>query len=147
MPLAEHDPARGGLPELIDIVVSIHVPLAEHDRNTAFRQMKQPVSIHVPLAEHDVGGGKKMNSARASFNSRAPRGARLSMYAFMLFSKSFNSRAPRGARQVRYGGSYFCARVSIHVPLAEHDLADGEEETREMSFNSRAPRGARPMTA
>ena len=62
----------------------------------------------------------------------------------MLFSKSFNSRAPRGARQVRYGGSYFCARVSIHVPLAEHDLADGEEETREMSFNSRAPRGARP---
>ena len=36
-----------------DYVVSIHVPLAEHDSKKAALWPPPPVSIHVPLAEHD----------------------------------------------------------------------------------------------
>ena len=36
-------------------------------------------------------------------------------------------------------------QVSIHVPLAEHDLAEEDPRVYQMSFNSRAPRGARPL--
>ena len=36
-------------------------------------------------------------------------------------------------------------RVSIHVPLAEHDLVTDADEIGAMSFNSRAPRGARRL--
>ena len=63
VPLAEHDEG-------------IHVPLAEHDniRSMPFTIIK--VSIHVPLAEHDPISTSFMN-AQVSFNSRAPRGARL----------------------------------------------------------------------
>ena len=35
-------------------------------------------------------------------------------------------------------------QVSIHVPLAEHDLQQLFCDSLECSFNSRAPRGARP---
>ena len=59
----------------------------------------------------------------------------------MIFS--FNSRAPRGARlfailffEPLYG-------VSIHVPLAEHDLCAAPLLFFFARFNSRAPRGAR----
>jgi len=34
--------------------------------------------------------------------------------------------------------------VSIHVPLAEHDIANPLDDRQTLSFNSRAPRGARP---
>ena len=56
------------------------------------------VSIHVPLAEHDRGlPGREQR--RLSFNSRAPRGARRGLVAVDLTARGFNSRAPRGARQ------------------------------------------------
>ena len=78
------------------------------------------VSIHVPLAEHDTRRSVLLNDP-ASFNSRAPRGARRWLSGLRQLSTSFNSRAPRGARPV-VGGS-------------DEDIA---------GFNSRAPRGARP---
>ena len=34
--------------------VSIHVPLAEHDRAKLLQRLAVVVSIHVPLAEHDL---------------------------------------------------------------------------------------------
>ena len=77
------------------------------------------VSIHVPLAEHD-GLLRGLQQQLPGFNSRAPRGARLSYVRPTIRFFSFNSRAPRGARQgcaMNYGLPY--------------------------SFNSRAPRGAR----
>ena len=122
------------------------------------------------------------------FNSRAPRGARPAQSALMCLSSGFNSRAPRGARRPWPCASenfvqfqFTCpsrsttffpdimslnASVSIHVPLAEHDvtkllaispvvvsihvpLAEHDQSwTAEVAaasgFNSRAPRGARP---
>ena len=36
-----------------DIIVSIHVPLAEHDITEGRVIAAKRVSIHVPLAEHD----------------------------------------------------------------------------------------------
>ena len=62
-------------------------------------EAKFEVSIHVPLAEHDENASEQA-CAEYGFNSRAPRGARLS-------SK---------------GNSVVFGFVSIHVPLAEHDL-------------------------
>ena len=56
------------------------------------------VSIHVPLAEHDTFDGIDALMV-ASFNSRAPRGARQDLRGRFAALKSFNSRAPRGARQ------------------------------------------------
>ena len=57
-------------------VVSIHVPLAEHD-GTLYNMIAAgaQVSIHVPLAEHDPQAAAAC-TRRSSFNSRAPRGAR-----------------------------------------------------------------------
>ena len=73
VPLAEHDiraPTNA-----VGSVVSIHVPLAEHDSSAALSDSDIGVSIHVPLAEHDKLSEMKPKPA-ASFNSRAPRGAR-----------------------------------------------------------------------
>ena len=56
--------------------VSIHVPLAEHDKCVLAIGLTVSVSIHVPLAEHD------------NF-----------LLDFFLYFLGFNSRAPRGARQ------------------------------------------------
>ena len=82
-------------------MVSIHVPLAEHDRFAEHMARWMIVSIHVPLAEHDniaAGTGKSLTG----FNSRAPRGARRSGVRHLVIDEA----------------------VSIHVPLAEHDEAD-----------------------
>ena len=57
------------------IGVSIHVPLAEHDRKQRASCGLFLVSIHVPLAEHDVPPVGFVQTDE-SFNSRAPRGAR-----------------------------------------------------------------------
>ena len=101
----------------------------------------------------------------SSFNSRAPRGARRPGSRAAADHHSFNSRAPRGARQDhRYGDrsndefQFTCPSrsttvtvvdsdgnryVSIHVPLAEHDIHAAEACRSSQGFNSRAPRGAR----
>ena len=82
-------------------------------------------------------------------------------------SSRFNSRAPRGARHQAAIIDQL-QRVSIHVPLAEHDLTNSAPRLRRTSFqftcpsrsttrlgcrqertarcfNSRAPRGARQV--
>ena len=57
--------------------VSIHVPLAEHDGCLQdVLKIGFAVSIHVPLAEHDEGIYRNI-ADHLSFNSHAPRGARL----------------------------------------------------------------------
>ena len=76
MPLAEHDALPNGHSDLIftfqftcpsrsttssskpsasSLLVSIHVPLAEHDICGVNVGLLYSVSIHVPLAEHDAG--------------------------------------------------------------------------------------------
>ena len=57
------------------IIVSIHVPLAEHDQASGTMRQAPAVSIHVPLAEHDEILRPAVEEC-LSFNSRAPRGAR-----------------------------------------------------------------------
>ena len=65
-----------GKPDLDNVVVSIHVPLAEHDMLQQYMAAATQVSIHVPLAEHDRPGAEH-RPRFTGFNSRAPRGARL----------------------------------------------------------------------
>ena len=84
--------------------VSIHVPLAEHDQRRPFSNPCNTVSIHVPLAEHDQPVGEPRRLPRVSIHvplaehDRAPRGARRADARVLADSRGFNSRAPRGAR-------------------------------------------------
>ena len=117
VPLAEHDRPSYFLPEADQ--VSIHVPLAEHDVLVSDGLLGFIVSIHVPLAEHDQRTAFLKLDVRG-FNSRAPRGARRPLRGKVKGKGSFNSRAPRGARPPR---RWQCRGKS--------------------GFNSRAPRGAR----
>ena len=73
VPLAEHDADIHAW--LNGFEVSIHVPLAEHDSDLCSGRRTPAVSIHVPLAEHDKKPGAP-GRMLFSFNSRAPRGAR-----------------------------------------------------------------------
>ena len=148
----------------ISRIVSIHVPLAEHDVNPACSIWPLMVSIHVPLAEHD-SKPRGSPSSRARFNSRAPRGARLpaplGRDLFIRFQFTCPSRSttmpllilpsalsvsihvPLAEHDDLQGGSMKKVVVSIHVPLAEHDQGGARKLIETLSFNSRAPRGAR----
>ena len=53
VPLAEHDPSEHQQNQQVQ-AVSIHVPLAEHDKPVLAGCLVNLVSIHVPLAEHDM---------------------------------------------------------------------------------------------
>ena len=127
-----------GVPE-----VSIHVPLAEHDKPEVWIEIKQDVSIHVPLAEHD------WNKIKSFFTfGKVSIHVPLAEHDLRTRSSSpealrFNSRAPRGARRLIEDPRNVVGLVSIHVPLAEHDLRTGNARARRLRFNSRAPRGAR----
>ena len=150
------------------------------------------VSIHVPLAEHDRHPLQRP-LLFDSFNSRAPRGARptarLRSSSLLTFQFTCPSRsttldftglshffgvsihvplaehdAPRRAHNLPTLVSihvplaeHDCGgcqplepvSVSIHVPLAEHDKTSCPARPSSTSFNSRAPRGARhcaPLT-
>ena len=100
-----------------------------------------------------------------SFNSRAPRGARrndccesniIGRFQFTCPSRSTTSRPGRTIKSLKF--QFTCpsrsttdsikflnmdAHVSIHVPLAEHDVGCRSSWARVYCFNSRAPRGAR----
>ena len=102
-------------------IVSIHVPRAGHDAIIMRPDCRSIVSIHVPRAGHDAQLSASC-CMFASFNPRAPRGARLSFSKrWPSWFKCFNPRAPRGAR-----------------PYSRKTTADL------LGFNPRAPRGARP---
>ena len=80
------------------------------------------VSIHVPLAEHDDAWRYSARDMQ-SFNSRAPRGARLMLEVKNHLRLKFQFTCP--SRSTTTTGFGLCrpGMVSIHVPLAEHDLA------------------------
>ena len=140
VPLAEHDmgdaasllasslfqftcPSRSTTPFYIEAREDIKFQFTCTSRSTTSISccisLGSEVSIHVPLAEHDQMSAC-YSSAPYCFNSRAPRGARLSVGALWKRLLSFNSRAPRGARP-----------------------ASSEKSRLRARFNSRAPRGAR----
>ena len=103
----------------------------------------------------------------ASFNSRAPRGARPAFNPSGKVTAEFQFTCPSrsttivpGFRGDGFQFQFTCPSrsttglkrqslqyhfVSIHVPLAEHDAAVGKGVPDFAGFNSRAPRGARPL--
>ena len=109
----------GGLDGVYSLV-SIHVPLAEHDHSHLIWK-SPPLRFNSRAPRGARRQRTPAHSPPSRFNSRTPRGARLVVdvcEACVLCS--FNSRAPRGAR--------LCFIILPH----EHSC-----------FNSRAPRGAR----
>ena len=78
------------------------------------------VSIHVPLAEHDRACQGQAH-LHFGFNSRAPRGARQHMAERKAKKPVFQFTCP--SRSTTSGGRDISADffVSIHVSLAEHD--------------------------
>ena len=162
VPLAEHDL---GYPTITQNgIVSIHVPLAEHDLPAVKRSGFVRVSIHVPLAEHD-SRCRRCVLGFCGFNSRAPRGARPccpktsgNIVPFQFTCPSRSTTFQRYALGNRRNVSIHVPLaehdlillkfrniliVSIHVPLAEHDAISFQLLVSMDCFNSRAPRGAR----
>ena len=96
----------------------------------------------MPLAEHDCRG-RPRGRCRSSFNSRAPRGARRPLGWCNHLRSKFQFTCPsRSTTEKRYRINS-TVKVSIHVPLAEHDLLHPVQLSSPGGFNSRAPRGAR----
>ena len=123
-------------------VVSIHVPLAEHDYPFFSTSPRfQSFNSRAPRGARPFAELKA--AERTSFNSRTPRGARRIASLIPNEASSFNSRAPRGARRDVHIAVDYAVVVSIHVPLAEHDVITQNSSVPSGSFNSRAPRGAR----
>ena len=123
--------------------VSIHVPLAEHDQRRPFSNPCNTVSIHVPLAEHDQPVGEPRRLPRVSIHvplAEHDPGTLLTP----ANHDCFNSRAPRGARQGH--AAVFALRIGFNsrAPRGAR-RADARVLADSRGFNSRAPRGARPL--
>jgi len=78
------------------------------------------VSIHVPLAEHDRCTGH-CSMMRGGFNSRAPRGARRLTGSYQEVIQLFQFTCPSRSTTNAVKSLVSMPEVSIHVPLAEHD--------------------------
>ena len=92
----------------------------------ALKALKALVSIHVPLAEHDARTGSTARPL-SSFNSRAPRGARPPMCRQLCARSAFQFTCPSRSTTVYFGGYNNSFLVSIHVPLAEHDFPTSDQ--------------------
>jgi len=123
--------------------VSIHAPRVGRDLRAAPVEKRGLVSIHAPR----VGRDKKQIRTRcvfASFNSRAPRGARLAIHRPRFRYRSFNSRAPRGARRSLTSVSLPQVQFQFTRPAWGATCRRCCRRPPSRCFNSRAPRGARP---
>ena len=104
-------------------LISIHMPLAGHDLFSDDRAAHVGISIHMPLAGHD-GRPTYVFCWPTDFNPRAPCGARHHVVVCCQVFFYFNPRAPCGARRGSAGADHAArSAISIHVPLAGHDLA------------------------
>ena len=100
------------------------------------------ISTHVPHAGHDPSGSCSRRRY-THFNSRAPCGARLSMYVCDFSAFPFQLTCPmRGTTVDGYRLSYVNG-ISTHVPHAGHDCTGCRSDSTPAHFNSRAPCGAR----
>ena len=88
------------VPTLRKLLVSIHAPRVGRDAPPHPPRPAARVSIHAPRVGRDFTHDLSPFCPR-SFNSRAPRGARLLARRRWWRRSCFNSRAPRGARQSR----------------------------------------------
>ena len=80
-----------------------------------------------------------------SFNSRAPRGARLHEENEFIRQIEFQFTCPSRSTTDPQVNVKTVKPVSIHVPLAEHDVGLTASRGWPGGFNSRAPRGARQL--
>ena len=81
---------------------------------------------------------------RLDFNPRAPCGARRSGgCSGTCGSSCISIHVPLAGHDVRSGTADRCTDISIHVPLAGHDPAGPARAAARQNFNPRAPCGAR----
>ena len=143
MPLAGHDPRCPVFPPAFS-TISIHVPLAGHDRKPPCVPSTFPISIHVPLAGHDVSLRYEATITHefqstcpwrgtTKFRSVVKRNAFISIHVPLaghddfpavvkLQPVRFQSTCPwRGTTVHRFILYPVYKRISIHVPLAGHD--------------------------
>ncbi len=160
VPLAGHD-ARWDLRQGYQRI-SIHKPLAGHDgigkrsraegihfnphapcgarRALVVRYLRAGViSIHVPLAGHD-GRDHQDGGYGGYFNPRAPCGARPAFgIASAHTTPEFQSTCPlRGTTQATAQEAQ-AAAISIHVPLAGHDVSGAPPRAACGLFQSTCP--------
>ena len=98
----------------------------------------------MPLAGHDAGGLLSAPIVEGNFNPRTPCGAR-PYAATWLSSKGWISiHVPlRGTTHIAHL-AVGLAPISIHMPLAGHDIVRRIVKFPQRNFNPHAPCGARP---
>ena len=102
-------------------MVSIHVPLAEHDGEEivyvgqAFEFQFTCPSRSTTAVAVDI------REIRGGFNSRAPRGARPTPFLPSAAAPAFQFTCPSRSTTLNRTMDVTVTGVSIHVPLAEHD--------------------------
>ena len=105
---------------VVDFLVSIHVPLAEHDDTSVTRLLFPKVSIHVPLAEHDCSFRRWRRERWVSIHvPLAEHDA--NNYTPNHVPKDVSIHVPLAEHDDTSVTRLLFPKVSIHVPLAEHD--------------------------
>ena len=131
--------------------ISIHAPREGRDALTEEDERKVEISPHRLSTPPPPGGGRRAPvrgiAFSTYFNPRAPRGARRSKLAFVLFVLRISIHAPREGRD-RVGRSS-CSIFRIFQstrPARGATFNSTAFLAWAKHFNPRAPRGARPST-
>ena len=108
--------------------VSIHVPLAEHDRTRLMTALPVGRFQFTCPSRSTTEQIAQVNKELKSFNSRAPRGARRETNPNSLIDARFQFTCPSRSttNPAMLTGGF--SRVSIHVPLAEHDFTSSKKK-------------------
>ena len=123
---------------VIDVRFQFTCPSRSTTNQYSISMTHYEVSIHVPLAEHD-GSRRQGLLRRCSFNSRAPRGARLPPASASLPPCMFQFTCPSRSTTRSMSMCESPRKVSIHVPLAEHDSARPASRGRWCGFQFTCP--------
>ena len=105
---------------VLELVISIHAPLARRDEAAQREHVVDLISIHAPLARRDIAGPEAAGNV-AYFNPRASCEARPSVRTYYAKMAAFQStRLLRGATH-QYQSQTDSDHISIHAPLARRD--------------------------
>ena len=145
MPLAGHDREGSAGYHSGSRYFNPHAPCGARPRARPVRAARRRISIHMPLAGHDQCFPRTF-LFHIHFNPHAPCGARLRKQETPSGGSYFNPHAPCGARRRRRRGRAKHRAISIHVPLAGHDMHVMFWHESMMIFQSTCPlRGTTPL--
>ena len=122
--------------------VSIHVPLAEHDK-PFYIEAREDIKFQFTCPSRSTTCPTRAALVPRGFQFTCPSRSTTVFLSRYRLSRTFQFTCPSRSTTSERVELNKQIRVSIHVPLAEHDSFKNLRATAAQSFNSRAPRGAR----